>query len=61
MNAVNNLKNKMDSAKEPREKIAIRYIMRQVNKAYDDYIKEISISESDRRDNMNYINMKMAA
>jgi DNA-binding IscR family transcriptional regulator len=58
---VEKLSTKMDNTKNPKEKIAIRYIMRQVNKAYTDYIDAISIDEETRRTNMKNINMKMAA
>lgn len=60
-NIVTKLTNKMDSAKNPKEKVAIRYIMRQVNKAYTDYIKAISVDDETRKNNMKTINMKMAA
>lgn len=59
--AVDNLKDKMDKTKSPKEKVAIRYIMRQVNKAYKDYIDATNISEETRKQNMKDINMKMAA
>ena len=59
--AVDNLKDKMDKTNNPREKVAIRYIMRQVNKAYKEYIDATNISEETRNQNMKYINMKMAA
>ncbi len=55
------LNQKMWEAKNPKEKIAIRYIMRQVNKAYTDYIDAISIDDETRRNNMKNINMKMVA
>lgn len=58
---VEKLSKKMDNTKKPKEKIAIRYIMRQVNKAYTDYIEAISIDEETRRGNMKNINQKMAA
>ena len=58
---VEKLSTKMENTKNPKEKIAIRYIMRQVNKAYTDYIDAISIDEETRRWNMKNINMKMAA
>ena len=51
----------MDKTNNPREKVAIRYIMRQVNKAYKEYIDATNISEETRNQNMKYINMKMAA
>jgi hypothetical protein len=35
--------------------------MRQINKAYKDYLDATNISEEDRRNNMKDINMKMAA
>ncbi len=60
-NVVENLNNKMDGATKAKEKVAIRYIMRQVNKAYTDYIDAISIDEETRRWNMKTINMKMAS
>lgn len=59
--AVDNLKEKMDNASEAREKVAIRYIMRQINKAYKDYIDATNITEETRKQNMRDINMKMVA
>ena len=59
--AVDNLKDKMDKTDNPKEKVAIRYIMRQVNKAYKDYIDATNISTEERNQNMKDINMKMAA
>ena len=59
--AVDNLKEKMDNASEAREKVAIRYIMRQINKAYKNYIDATNITEETRKQNMRDINMKMAA
>ncbi len=58
--AFERLNKKMDDAKEAREKVAIRYIMRQINKAYTDYINATNISEEDRKKNMKIINSKMA-
>jgi hypothetical protein len=51
----------MSSAQEAREKVAIRYIMRQINRAYTTYINETNISEEARKQNMRDINMAMAA
>ncbi len=59
--AVDNLKKKMSSAQEAREKVAIRYIMRQINRAYTTYINETNISEEARKQNMRDINMAMSA
>ena len=59
--AVDNLKEKMDNTSEAREKVAIRYIMRQINKAYKDYIDATNITEETRKQNMRDINMKIAA
>ena len=59
--AADRLKEKMNNTKDPREKVAIRYIMRQVNRAYKDYINATNISEEIRKQNMNDINMAMAA
>lgn len=59
--AVDHLKERMNSAQEAREKVAIRYIMRQINRAYTDYINETNISEEARKQNMKDINMAMAA
>jgi len=59
--AVNKLKEKMSNTKLAKEKVAIRYIMRQVNIAYKDYIDATNISEETRRQNMKDINMAMAA
>ena len=55
------LNTKMDNATQAKEKVAIRYIMRHVNKAYTEYIDAISVDEETRRGNMKNINMKMAA
>lgn len=60
-NVVEELNKKMDRATKSKEKVAIRYIMRQVNKAYTDYIDAISVDEETRRWNMKKINRKMAA
>ena len=51
----------MDASTDDGEKVAIRYIMRQVNKAYKDYLDVTNISEDTRKQNMRDINMKMAA
>lgn len=59
--SVSKLMRKMDESSDDGEKVAIRYIMRQVNKAYKDYIDETNISEETRKQNMRDINMKMAA
>ena len=59
--AVNKLKKWMNESTNDGEKIAIRYIMRQVNKAYKDYMDATNISESTRKQNMRDINMAMAA
>ena len=59
--AVDHLKDRMWETDQPKEKVAIRYIMRQINKAYKDYLDATNISEEDRRNNMKDINMKMAA
>lgn len=58
---VNKLKKEMNESTDDGEKVAIRYIMRQVNKAYKDYIDATNISEDTRKQNMRDINMKMAA
>lgn len=55
------LHEKMWKTKNSQEKIAIRYIMRQANKAYEDYIDAISVDEETRRNNMKEINSKMVA
>jgi len=59
--SVDKLKQKMDESNDDGEKVAIRYIMKQVNKAYKDYIDVTNISEDTRKQNMRDINMKMAA
>ena len=59
--AVNKLKKGMNESTNDGEKVAIRYIMRQVNKAYKDYIDATNISESARTQNMRDINRAMAA
>lgn len=58
---VNKLKKEMNESTDDGEKVAIRYIMRQVNKAYKDYIDATNISEDTRKQNMRDINMAMAA
>lgn len=58
---VNKLKKEMNESTNDGEKVAIRYIMRQVNKAYKDYIDATNISEDTRKQNMREINMAMAA
>jgi len=60
-NAANNLKEKMNKTSNAKEKVAIRYIMRQMNTAYKNYIDATNISEDTRKQNMMDINMKMAA
>jgi len=59
--AVSKLKKKMDESDNDGEKVAIRYVMKQVDKAHTDYIKATNISEETKRQNMRDINMKMAA
>ena len=59
--AANNLKEKMNNASKAKEKVAIRYIMRQINTAYKNYIDATNISEETRKQNMMDINTKMAA
>lgn len=59
--SVDKLKKEMNESTDDWEKVAIRYIMRQVNKAYKDYIDATNISENTRRQNMRDINMAMAA
>ena len=58
---VDKLTTKMKESTNDGEKVAIRYIMEQVNKAYKDYIEATTISENDRKDNMRNINRLMAA
>lgn len=57
---VNQLKSKMPTASD-KGKIAMRSIMRQVDRAYEIYINSIDISKDTRRSNMRDINMAMAA
>ena len=59
--SVDKLKKKMNESTDDGEKVAIRYIMKQVNKAYKDYIDATNISEDIRRKNMRDINTAMAA
>ena len=59
--SVDKLKEKMNASTDDGEKVAIRYIMRQVNKAYKDYLDVTNISEDTRKQNMRDINMAMAA
>lgn len=58
---VDKLKKEMNESTDDGEKVAIRYIMRQVNKAYKDYIDATNISEETRKQNMKDINLAMAA
>ena len=53
------LKEKMDKSSNDGEKVAIRYIMKHVNKSYEDYIKATTISDNERKSNMRQINEKM--
>ena len=57
---VNQLKSKMPTASD-KGKIAMRSIMRQVDRAHTDYIRATNISEDTKRQNMRDINMAMAA
>ena len=57
---VDQLKSKMPTASD-KGKIAMRSIMRQVDRAYEIYINSINISKDTRRSNMRDINMAMAA
>lgn len=59
--AVNKLKEKIKNTEDAREKVAIKYIMRKVNNAYKDYVDATMISDETRRQNMQDINMAMAA
>ena len=43
-----------------REKVALRYIMRQINTAYKNYIEATTISEDVRKQNMRDVNNAMA-
>lgn len=54
------LKKKMNESTNDGEKVAIRYIMRQTNKAYKDYIDATVISEDTRKQNMRDINIAMS-
>lgn len=56
---VDKLKEKMDKSSNDGEKVAIRYIMKHVNKSYEDYIKATTISDNERKSNMRQINEKM--
>ena len=58
---VDKLKKEMNESTDDGEKVAIRYIMRQVNKAYKDYIDATNISEETRKQNMRDINTAMVA
>ncbi|MBR7036402.1 hypothetical protein IKI14_00600 [bacterium] len=49
----------MDKSSNDGEKVAIRYIMKHVNKSYEDYIKATTISDNERKSNMRQINEKM--
>lgn len=57
---VDQLNAKMPSASD-KGKIAMRSIMRQINRAYELYLRAIDVSKDTRRSNMRDINMAMAA
>ena len=57
---VDQLNAKMPSASN-KGKIAMRSIMRQINRAYELYLRVIDVSKDTRRSNMRDINMAMAA
>lgn len=58
---VKKLTKEMNESTDDWEKVAIRYIMRQVNKSYKEYIDATTISEDERKGNMREINRLMAA
>ena len=58
---VDKLENSMKESTDDGEKVAIRYIMKQVNKSYKEYMEATIISEEKREDNMREINRLMAA
>ena len=58
---VDKLENAMKESTDDWEKVAIRYIMRQVNKSYKEYMEATTISEEKRKDNMREINRLMVA
>ena len=58
---VKKLIKEMNESTDDWEKVAIRYIMRQVNKSYKEYIDATTISEDSRKENMREINRLMAA
>ena len=58
---VKKLTKEMNESTDDWEKVAIRYIMRQVNKSYKEYMDATTISEDERKGNMREINRLMAA
>ena len=58
---VDHIQNSMSDKKtSSREKVALRYIMRQINTAYKNYIEATTISEDVRKQNMRDVNNAMA-
>ena len=60
-NIVDKLDTEMKATKDSEVKIAIRAIMKQVDKAYQEYMDAISVDDETRRKNIKNINMAMAA
>ena len=58
-NAVDSIKKSIATA-EWKEKVALRYIMKQVNKAYENYIKHTNISEDIRKGNQRVVDSELA-
>ena len=58
-NAVDSIKKSIATA-EWKEKVALRYIMKQINKAYENYIKHTNISEDIRKGNQRVVDSELA-
>ena len=54
-------KSMSDKKTSSREKVALRYIMRQINTAYKNYIEATTISEDVRKQNMRDVNNALAS
>lgn len=54
-------KSMSDKKTSSREKVALRYIMRQINTAYKNYIEATTISEDVRKQNMRDVNNSLAS
>ncbi len=59
LKAVDNIKKSIATA-EWKEKVALRYIMKQINKAYENYIERTKIPEDIRKENQRDVDRELA-